>query len=1096
MDNDEFDEHGDLHALDELDIQLPTTGYGRTAMSTGGVDGIRQPQRPTICHTSVVDLSYSQVLETKSKHRNHSKKRLNYTRPLSTLSETTSDDVPKDDVAKAGPHKRNAFAYNSDDVDDLAAEQQEQRAKEHDDDNEWSHGDISLPGDDVYRFVQPRRLSSWVQDDAVYACFKCHVQFSLIVRKHHCRACGRIFCNACSNQRLVIPVDYESTPVSHAIKNGSNHTYSSVLVDTTSHVIGSLGYYVWNYNTATPSLSSSANDFSEFHATSSSSFDDPTEMQKTPAELEREKFLRAMTSLESRGLVRFTAAATSGRVKIKLPPRIPPGTVLQRVCDDCASALQQRRQHYNTVQVFELCKWDIQTLRVLGQVCRKWHRASIMCLSTFRQVQYYLPSHPLSAKERHLVLRNRQFLAGHSKWLLQLVKAVAFDSDNDDDGTTQDILRLMVAPRTHNCMMTMCSRLCRHELACVDALEILSSDSIQNVTLRNLCVEALVLKASDDDWLSFLPVVLHALGAETSVSTLRSAIVRQATRDVRFCSDLYWGASVLAEDRRWRRKFDGFRQQLLLTLAAHDKRSVSSWTQDLLHGQAFLDVLWNLPHRADKDVVGRLLDTALRRTPVFSTHEEGLRLPVDPLVKARGVDFASIKVMRSAEAPIILTCTGIERPGTCLADDEKPPPPTSSSVYRVMYKRDDLRKDACVQNIIHIMYSILKAETRQFNIALVTYRVIPTSSYDGLIQIVENAHTLYSIVREHGTIMRFLHHYNGHRTLSDISSSFRESLAAYTVITFLLGVGDRHAENVMLTQEGNLFHIDYGFILGKDPKPLQPPMRLDNYMLEALGGPMQVEAFKALCVVAFNCLRRHVSLFLIMLRLVVDAVPEVTDFGVNYTQADLDAFVVERFLPGQTDEEAATAIMLRMEGKLNEKIGLTLSDFVHAHASEKTVSKGVSSMKVGVESIGGAVQTVTSSLSSSASSLLNGPHNSIEQHNNGGMAALPVDTSQTDALNLQVLQRQDNQISDIVGTASHVVVYEFDQTEQSWKRKEVEGSLFIVKRYSAPRFQMFVNNRLSTSNLTISIDAQLNVDNVDDFLILRCVDPVCCDDVL
>ncbi|RQM21427.1 hypothetical protein B5M09_010380 [Aphanomyces astaci] len=90
------------------------------------------------------------------------------------------------------------------------------------------------------------------------------------------------------------------------------------------------------------------------------------------------------------------------------------------------------------------------------------------------------------------------------------------------------------------------------------------------------------------------------------------------------------------------------------------------------------------------------------------------------------------------------------------------------------------------------------------------------------------------------------------------------------------------------------------------------------------------------------------------------------------------------------------------------------------------------------------------------------------------MAALPVDTSQTDALNLQVLQRQDNQISDIVGTASHVVVYEFDQTEQS---------------YSAPRFQMFVNNRLSTSNLTISIDAQLNVDNVDDFLILRCVDP-------
>ncbi|CAK4634916.1 hypothetical protein LEN26_007620 [Aphanomyces euteiches] len=102
--------------------------------------------------------------------------------------------------------------------------------------------------------------------------------------------------------------------------------------------------------------------------------------------------------------------------------------------------------------------------------------------------------------------------------------------------------------------------------------------------------------------------------------------------------------------------------------------------------------------------------------------------------------------------------------------------------------------------------------------------------------------------------------------------------------------------------------------------------------------------------------------------------------------------------------------------------------------------------------------------------------------------ALPVDTSQSDSLNLQVLQRQDDQIMDIVGTASHVVVYEFNQVEQSWKRKEVEGSLFVVKRYSAPRFQIFVNNRLSTVNMAIAIDAQMNVDNVDDFLIIRCTD--------
>lgn len=54
-------------------------------------------------------------------------------------------------------------------------------------DEEWSTGDDGQIGQDMYRFVQPRRLSSWVQDDAVNACFKCHTLFTLIVRKHHCR---------------------------------------------------------------------------------------------------------------------------------------------------------------------------------------------------------------------------------------------------------------------------------------------------------------------------------------------------------------------------------------------------------------------------------------------------------------------------------------------------------------------------------------------------------------------------------------------------------------------------------------------------------------------------------------------------------------------------------------------------------------------------------------------------------------------------------------------------------------------------------------------------------------------------------------------
>jgi phosphatidylinositol 3-kinase len=61
----------------------------------------------------------------------------------------------------------------------------------------------------------------------------------------------------------------------------------------------------------------------------------------------------------------------------------------------------------------------------------------------------------------------------------------------------------------------------------------------------------------------------------------------------------------------------------------------------------------------------------------------------------------------------------------------------------------------------------------------------------------------------------------------DVMSTYLRSLAGYCVLPYLLVVGDRHLDDILLRSTGHFFfHIDFGFIFGHDPKPLPPAFRL------------------------------------------------------------------------------------------------------------------------------------------------------------------------------------------------------------------------------------------------------------------------------
>ncbi|KAJ1508729.1 Phosphatidylinositol (PI) 3-kinase [Coelomomyces lativittatus] len=127
-------------------------------------------------------------------------------------------------------------------------------------------------------------------------------------------------------------------------------------------------------------------------------------------------------------------------------------------------------------------------------------------------------------------------------------------------------------------------------------------------------------------------------------------------------------------------------------------------------------------------------------------------------------------------------------------------------------------------------------------------------------------------------------------------------LAAYCVITYLLGVGDRHLDNLLLSPKGHLFHIDFGYILGRDPKPFPPPMKLCKEMVEAMGGQGSSHylRFKDYCFFAFSNLRKSANLILNLLNLMVDA--NITDIALEPDKAVMK--VHEKFRLDLSEEEA------------------------------------------------------------------------------------------------------------------------------------------------------------------------------------------------
>ena len=179
---------------------------------------------------------------------------------------------------------------------------------------------------------------------------------------------------------------------------------------------------------------------------------------------------------------------------------------------------------------------------------------------------------------------------------------------------------------------------------------------------------------------------------------------------------------------------------------------------------------------------------------------------------------------------------------------------------------DDLRQEQLASQLIHRMASIL-AKAR-VPVWLYPYQIIALSNRGGIIEAVPNTISIDSLKRNYPNFTSLNVFFEDHFSqdedhMAGARANFVESIAAYSIVCYLLSIKDRHNGNILLDSAGHIVHIDFGFFFlsspGKNTGFESAPFKLTSEYVDIMGGPHSstFARFRSLCVKTFMELRKN-----------------------------------------------------------------------------------------------------------------------------------------------------------------------------------------------------------------------------------------------
>ncbi|EFA86096.1 phosphatidylinositol-4,5-diphosphate 3-kinase [Heterostelium album PN500] len=275
------------------------------------------------------------------------------------------------------------------------------------------------------------------------------------------------------------------------------------------------------------------------------------------------------------------------------------------------------------------------------------------------------------------------------------------------------------------------------------------------------------------------------------------------------------------------------------------------------------------------------------------------QITLNPKFESNGLINQRCKYMDSKKLPLRLSFTNID-----MGAD------TTEVIFKV---GDDLRQDMLTLQMIRLMDKLWQKEGLDFKLS--PYGCIATGDMIGMIEVVLNSETTAKIQKSAGGATAafkldplanwLLQHNKTEQEYQKAVDTFILSCAGYCVATYVLGIGDRHNDNLMCTKLGRLFHIDFGHFLGNYKKKFgfkreRAPFVFTPDFCYVMGGKDSAKflQFVNYCCNAYNILRRHARLFMNLFAMMVSTgIPELQSMeDLNYLR--------ESFSLELTDEKA------------------------------------------------------------------------------------------------------------------------------------------------------------------------------------------------